>query len=251
MSKSKINIVEMINKSVSAVMARPSFFVKVAAVFTIFTSLASMISYFLLGNNPENPKTANYSLLLGIMGNLIWLSMLIGIIKIALKTLENEIADIKTLFDSGDCFLRGVIGGIIYTCLFLFYILIVMVFVRIANLDQNILNILLILALIPTIVTALRYRFWLYFVIDKNLKPTQALRASERATRPILLDLFKFELICLILNIIGMLFFIVGFFITLPITILAKTIFYKKLLNCTDLTDFGVKTEKDSSKEVQ
>jgi uncharacterized membrane protein len=87
-----------------------------------------------------------------------------------------------------------------------------------------------ILLIIPGIFFAIRLQYTCYLVIDKNLGPIEAIKTSWRITKQNAWNLFFFEIILALINILGVLLLLVGLFITVPLGMLANTFVYRKLL---------------------
>lgn len=91
----------------------------------------------------------------------------------------------------------------------------------------------LILLIIPGIVWAIKFQFFDYLIIDKGLGPIDALEKSSEITRGVKLDLLTFGILIWIINLLGLLCLVVGLFVTIPITVVAKAFVYRKLLHET------------------
>jgi uncharacterized membrane protein len=87
-----------------------------------------------------------------------------------------------------------------------------------------------ILLIVPGIVFAVRLKFAVYLVIDKNLDPVEAIKTSWRMTKGSAWNLFFFGIILGLINLLGFICLIIGLFITVPLTMLATTLVYRKLL---------------------
>jgi uncharacterized membrane protein len=88
----------------------------------------------------------------------------------------------------------------------------------------------LILLIIPGIFFALRLQFTCYLIVDKNLGPVEAVKTSWKITKGNTWNLFFFGILLGLINILGFLCLIVGLFITVPLTMLATTFVYRRLL---------------------
>lgn len=87
-----------------------------------------------------------------------------------------------------------------------------------------------LLFLIPGIIWSVQFMFFGYFIVDEELGPIKALRRSSQITKGIRADLFVFTLVIYILNLVGEMAFLVGLFITIPMTLVALAHMYRKLL---------------------
>lgn len=87
----------------------------------------------------------------------------------------------------------------------------------------------LILFILPGIYLAVRLQFYKFLIIsDENLGPVAALKKSMKMTKGYFWKLFGFILAIILLNIIGLLVFIVGLAVTIPVSVLATAFLYKK-----------------------
>jgi uncharacterized membrane protein len=88
----------------------------------------------------------------------------------------------------------------------------------------------LILLIVPGILWAVRYGFFGFLVIDKQLDPIAALKRSAELTRGRTGELLVFGLMLFALNIAGALAFGVGLFATVPTSAMAAAYVYRRLL---------------------
>lgn len=89
----------------------------------------------------------------------------------------------------------------------------------------------LILLIVPGIMWAMSYQMFGYFIIDKKMKPMEALRESRKITKGSRWNLFFFCILAGLINILGAIVFGIGLFATVPMTSMASVWVYKKLLN--------------------
>ena len=75
--------------------------------------------------------------------------------------------------------------------------------------------------IIPGFIVSMGLAFVPYLVVDKNLGPIEAIKESWRVTKGHKMQLFLLFLALMGLNIIGVLAFLIGIFVTVPITMLA------------------------------
>ena len=86
-----------------------------------------------------------------------------------------------------------------------------------------------ILLIVPGIIWAIKYQFAPYIVMEKNVRVGEALRESGHLTDGYKWRLFMFGLLVGIFNFVGLLCFVVGLFVTVPITLLATVHVYRVL----------------------
>jgi len=158
--------------------------------------------------------------LLWVADQLIGVMIGIGFTKIALSFCGQIKPDFNMLFDAWDCFWRYVGAGVLYGLI---------VFGG------------LVLLIIPGIIWSIKFGLCFYFVIDKGLKPIEALKASSRTTQDIKLKLFGFGLLCGLINLLGLICLIVGIFATYPTVLIASALVYRHLMVQTpELAEFGI-----------
>ncbi len=86
-----------------------------------------------------------------------------------------------------------------------------------------------ILLIVPGIIWALRYMFVPYLVMEKNLKPFEALKESARITYGHKWQLAGLLGLIFLVNILGLLCLIVGLLVSVPVTALAVAHAYRTL----------------------
>lgn len=87
----------------------------------------------------------------------------------------------------------------------------------------------LILFIIPGVYWGLKYQFATYLVVDKKLSIGKSFEESAKLVEGYEWDLLSYWLIMILLNIVGILFFVVGIVITLPVTVVGYTYLYREL----------------------
>jgi uncharacterized membrane protein len=98
------------------------------------------------------------------------------------------------------------------------------------NLLSTVIIILGFLALIiPGIVFAVRLQYISFLIIDKQLGPIQAIKASWKLTKNNFYSLLGFGIVSLLLNLFGVLLLVFGLLVTVPLTSLASAWVYLKL----------------------
>jgi uncharacterized membrane protein len=88
----------------------------------------------------------------------------------------------------------------------------------------------LLLLVVPGVIWAIRYGFVPFLVIDKQLDPFAALRASKRLTSGHTRALFGFGLLLFGVNLLGALALGVGLLVTIPATAMAAAHAYRSLV---------------------
>lgn len=88
-----------------------------------------------------------------------------------------------------------------------------------------------ILLIIPGVIFATRLQYTSYLIVDKDLGPLEAIKKSWAITKGNTWNLFFFGILLVLINLLGLICLIVGLFITVPLSLLATTFVYRKLLN--------------------
>lgn len=135
----------------------------------------------------------------------------IGMIKVALKFVDGKKAKYDDLFveykNYGKIF-NYLIGSMVYGLI---------VFVG------------LILLVIPGIYFGIRLSFMYYYIVDKNYKFTDAMRASWGITKGQVFNLFLLGFLFVLITLLGLSAFVVGLLVAVPTTFLAHAYVYRKL----------------------
>ena len=133
--------------------------------------------------------------------------MQVGFYKIYLKLYDDEEATLKDLFSHYKLSIKLLTASILQG---------LVIFVG------------FLLLIIPGIIFALMFSFTKLIVVDTGVGPIDALKQSMTITKGARLQLFKLALVLFFLNIFGILL-IVGFFITVPISLFSLVYVYRKL----------------------
>ena len=87
-----------------------------------------------------------------------------------------------------------------------------------------------VLLIIPGIIFSIRLQFVTYLIVDKNMPAIDAVYASWNMTKGNTWNLLFFGILLCLVNLLGVLLILIGLFITVPLTMLATTFVYRKLL---------------------
>lgn len=98
------------------------------------------------------------------------------------------------------------------------------------------------LLIVPGIYWALKFQFFGYFVVEQGREPVEAMRMSSRITHSVKWKLFGFGLVLALINIVGTICLFIGLLVTVPITLLAYSFVYRKLLEQTESAQLGEPT---------
>ena len=86
-----------------------------------------------------------------------------------------------------------------------------------------------ILLIVPGIYLALKYQFFQFLIIDRDMDVIESFKESGRITEGSKWNLFFFALLLILIVIIGVLALIVGIFVAVPVIMVAWAYVYKKL----------------------
>ncbi len=87
-----------------------------------------------------------------------------------------------------------------------------------------------LLFVIPGIIFSIKFMFTPYLIVDKDMGPIEALKASAKMTDGVKWDIFGFMAATVVLMYSGALALLVGLIITIPVGTLAYVILYERLL---------------------
>lgn len=148
------------------------------------------------------------SALVSIAFTVLTLFLEIGFIKIILKLVDGQKAEINELWAYPQYLLRMIGASIVYGI---------------------IVGVGLILLVVPGIYLAIRLQFYSYYIVDKNAGAMDSLRMSWKATDKNVINIFLFELLIVGINILGAIALLVGLLVTIPVSFVAVTLLYRKL----------------------
>jgi uncharacterized membrane protein len=137
------------------------------------------------------------------------LILTIGSVKVVLKVVRGETADIAELFKDNVQFIWQY-----------FLLSLVMSLIVIFG---------LILLIVPGVIWSLKYMFAPYALIDEKLSFSDAMAKSDEMTRGIKWQLFGFTLATIGLNLLGLLALGLGLIVTIPVSTLAGYVLYETL----------------------
>ena len=205
------------------------FFVVLMIIVAVLHNLPSLIAtYFFKFQIPDGPLSSQDLGIIvaqAIVTMMIYLTVDLGLLRIALKFRDNAAVGFKDLFLEYPLLLKYLLATMI------FYFMIMLPFLLLtaagAFPDRGTSQaIIYILALLTSLVAAaylfLKYQFYSYFIVDRGSGPLEALRLSGRITRGVMKQLLIFwaEMI------LGIAFalFTVSIFIEIPVGIILRLI---------------------------
>jgi uncharacterized membrane protein len=174
----------------------------------------------------------------------IWMQL--GLLDIVLKIHDAEEVKVGDLFMRFNLILKYSITALLYSIVvfgFLFLFVIAMLYESKSPLPYHGLFIIAgyILSLIHAVIWGIKFIFYNYEIIDKGLNPIAALKESAAITEGSQKELVLFILLTIAINLLGLLVFVVGLFITMPVSMLAIAFVYRKLSNQTPEIDIQPK----------
>lgn len=92
-----------------------------------------------------------------------------------------------------------------------------------------------VLLIVPGVMALVAFSLVTFLVLEKGMKPIEALKESRRMTKGKGWDLFLFILVLVLINIVGAIPFGLGLLVTLPVSILAFAHVYKKIDKSDDM----------------
>jgi uncharacterized membrane protein len=184
---------------------RPWFFI----VAFLIVSILSSGMRFQVGDKVEYaPMTIALLVVVGIVGAVISIFAKMGALQLSLKAHESaESVTIKDLWAPHQ-FWKYVGASILVG------LIVVIGF---------------ILLIVPGIIWGLRYMFVPYLVIDRKLKPFEALKESARITYGFKWQLLGLLGLLLLVNILGFICLFVGLLVSVPVSALAMVHAYRTL----------------------
>lgn len=149
------------------------------------------------------------SLLFGLASFGIGIVTSIGIISIALKFINQQKPRVAEVFTTYRYFFRYCVASVLFSLMVMLG---------------------LIFLIIPGLILAIRCGMYGYFIIDQNLGPVDALKASFRITKGKWWSLTSIYLTLGLINLVGFLALLVGYLFTYMVAAIAVAYVYKVLV---------------------
>jgi uncharacterized membrane protein len=201
MAKVEFDKVGLVKEAWNIVKSNAKLFALLVIAFIIFNIVQSAVS-----NIFQDQYVIGF--IVSLAFTVFSLLLQIGFIKITLKLIDGQVADIKELISYTEYLLRTVAASILFALAFVGG---------------------LILLVIPGIYIALRLQFFTYYIVDKNSGVVDSLKQSWEVTRGNVINILLFELLLVALNILGALALLVGLLVTIPVSYVAVTLLYRRL----------------------
>ena len=191
-----------------------------------------MVISFLLGDEQKSRSLSVIALLI----NLVMMYLYFGVIRVLLRMERNESYTWDHLKTSAKTVVFIIAGALLYMVPFAAAAVLLFVVVGPGLLaiggpiGLGIGAVILVCAIIiAAIIYCVRFGMYYFFIIDKDMKPIAALKASMHATRGSTLRLIAFMVIAIIACVIGALFWGLGLLVVLPMFLLCECAIYERL----------------------
>jgi uncharacterized membrane protein len=134
----------------------------------------------------------------------------VGLIKMYLKLADNKKIEYKDLFNANaEEIIRYLIGSILYGLIILAGF---------------------ILLVIPGIYFGIKYQYYSYLIIDKKLNPMEAIKESGNITQGNIGNLFLFNLLVIVVSLLGLVALVVGVLVASPVVGIAQAYVFRTLM---------------------
>lgn len=183
------------------------FFIPLTLIILIIDFLPS----YLVNQISEGNRALIF--LINFFGGVLTTIVSIGFLKISLKFLDNQQANLTDLFSSWNNYLLVIkywLGSVIFGLIVLLGIL---------------------LFLVPGIIWAIKLQYYSFLIVEKKMGPIEAFRLSWQITKGNKWQLFLLGILLGLITLLGVLALVVGLLISIPTTMLAQAYVYRKLLS--------------------
>lgn len=157
---------------------------------------------------PRTQMAGLFALLAFLVYLFMYSLVTVGFLRLLLNLVDGKGAKISDLFSSTDKVLPFLLVSILYGLIVIGG---------------------LILLVFPGIIWSIKYMMAPYLVIDKGLKPVEALKESGRLTNGVKWDIFGFQQVVGTVIMIGYLALFIGIIVSIPVGALAVAGLYRHL----------------------
>jgi uncharacterized membrane protein len=201
------------------------FFVKLMIIVTVLYTLPSVVwGIFFESFIPNGvPSTEGFLLMAippAIASMIIYLTVELGLLKIALSFRDNKTPEFKDLFRGYPLLTNYLAASIIYGLMIGVgpILLSAGVFILGPNVSPVLIIPVALIFFVLAVYLSLKYQFYGYLIVDKGMGPIEALQKSGKLTKGALENLFEFwfELYCGI----AVIAIILGVLIAIPVGVL-------------------------------
>jgi len=92
----------------------------------------------------------------------------------------------------------------------------------------------LLLFVVPGVIWSIKYSMFPYFIVDQQMGPIEAIKASGKATSGAKWQLFLFGSLLMLVNLGGLLALGIGLFVSIPVAMLSYAYVYRQLAGIGD-----------------
>lgn len=206
--------------------------------FFIILLLISMLIPFLptfLGNFVSK-EFYIIGIFLQLTGKVLGIVVYLGLIKISLKYCNGLKPKVDDLLSSFSLLFKYIPAIIVAMTIFygIFSLFLGVSFLLGRYVGENLVVSVALFAgvvflIVFFIVWTIRLSFFPYFIVDQRYGPINSLKASFQITSGLTLRLILLEIVLLLINFAGIIIFLVGLFITVPIYLMTKAHVYRTL----------------------
>jgi uncharacterized membrane protein len=207
MTTSKFSIGDAVSFGWDTMKGNILFFIGVLIVMFVIEAVPRAIGDLTVEDRPV------VAIIFYIAAAVVNMGLSMGFIKILLRFCDSEKPDFSDLFSCFHLVLKYLAAAILYTLIVLGG---------------------LILLIVPGVIWAVKFQFFAYFIVERELGPIEALKQSSAITDGAKMDLFLFWLVLVGINIVGVLCCLIGVFATIPITAVALAYVYRALLGYSE-----------------
>lgn len=164
-----------------------------------------------------------------IVTNLVSTFLSLGATRIGLNIVDGKAFNAGMLFSGGQFFIRAVIAAILFTVM-IFVACIPLIFCLVGSRGEfGLAALVMIPTLVVIIYLSLRFGFYLFAIVDKDLGAIEALQYSSRITTGQRLILFGMSFVMGLIIIAGLLALIIGVIFAIPVAMLSWVVGYRWL----------------------
>ena len=178
------------------------FFLILMIIVAALYNLPSLIAAYILNSEALDGTISSQDslihLLLAVVSIIIYLTVELGLLRIALNFKDNNTAGFKDLFRGYPLLMKYLVATMIFALIFIFPFFL-LALAGAFLLDQGtskaiIFIIAFLIFLAAAVYLFLKYQFYGYLIVDRGLGPVEALRESGRLTEGVLKNLLIFWL---------------------------------------------------------
>lgn len=177
------------------------------AVTLIIGTLSGGFSALTTKMSEVDPNSA-LSIPVNLLSIVINIIIAIGLTKIALDLVYKRKTELSLIFTQWKYFWRYLGASILYGLIVIGG---------------------LILLIVPGVIWGIKYSYFSYAIVDKDMGVVEALRESGKITMGYKGQLFWFKIVLFLVQILGVIALGVGYLVAYPITVLAEAWVYRRL----------------------